>query len=269
MLGAAPRAILHEALTAGGALGPGVCAEGSKGLGPWSEDAAVAYQLLLQVLGIVCVCVGGGVAMWLEGWWARCLVVGGGPPYTKMGAGDAIWVDVINKKQHDKKRLPSSSFLFIVCCCHRLVSTSTWRSGLRGFARSMGPRHLKKKRHQKPQWRRPPQSPASERCSRALAKSTSPKGLRKPPRCRYGGANHQYWLRLTVHPQQEETAAAKQFAQLPKLEQTAMLRVLAARFSCAVAELQLVGVCHQSKQRRRGATVQRKVFLPSVLVCGQ
>lgn len=49
LLGAAPRAALHEALTTGGALGPGARAEAAKGLGPWSEDAAVAYQLLLQV----------------------------------------------------------------------------------------------------------------------------------------------------------------------------------------------------------------------------
>lgn len=67
---------------------------------------------------------------------------------------------------------------------------------------------------------------------------------------------------------QEETDGAKQFALLPQAEQTDRLRVLAARFSCAVAELQLVGVCRQSKQRRRGTSVQRTVYLPAVLVCG-
>lgn len=41
--------MLHEALTIGGALGPNVCAQGAKGLGPWSEDASIAYHLLLQV----------------------------------------------------------------------------------------------------------------------------------------------------------------------------------------------------------------------------
>lgn len=60
--------------------------------------------------------------------------------------------------------------------------------------------------------------------------------------------------------------SAKEFAQLPHEEQTASLRVLAARFSCAVAELQLVGVCRQSRQRRRAGGVQRTVFLPMVLV---
>lgn len=52
LLGAAPRAVLHEALTTGGALGAGVREEADRGLGPWSEDAAVAYQLLLQVRDI-------------------------------------------------------------------------------------------------------------------------------------------------------------------------------------------------------------------------
>ncbi len=67
---------------------------------------------------------------------------------------------------------------------------------------------------------------------------------------------------------QASTEGATRFALLPVEDRQAQLRVLAARFSCAVAELQLAGVCRQSKQRRRGVVVQRTMYLPPLLVMG-
>lgn len=221
LLSGAPRAVLHRALTTGAPLGPAVRQQEAQGVGPYSEDAAIAYQLLLQVGERI------DAAQWFEGF---CQVYGAtavrGDAAGGGGAapgGAAAHAAGTQQQQHKGK------------------------GGAREVLWSFAKRYKAKK---------------------APVTSTTVVGVLTVVD---SPVFHLHTHSLSAPPlshTQASTEGATRFAALPVEERQAQLRVLAARFSCAVAELQFAGVCRQSKQRRRGVVVQRTMYMPPMLLMG-